>query len=303
VRTGYPGLAALVALFAAAMIFVSAYFTRDQVARLSQAPAHQPRFTLAQLVREMKGCIRNRNYRMLLGGLVLLSATLGTRETLNAYVSLFYWDLRENQIRVLGLATPPAFIAAFVLAVRLHSRFDKRNTLLGAVLMMVLASALPVLLRIAGLFPENGSGALVPTLYGFVFVFYCGIAVLTISVLSALADVADEHELHTGRRQEGVFYAARTFFAKLTSALGHVLAGVAVDLIGFPTGAKPGEVGEGVLFALGLIDGPIATIPSLLAVFFFAGYGIDKRRHTEIRQALASRGPGADAEGVPQLVS
>jgi Na+/melibiose symporter-like transporter len=296
-RAGYPGLAAMVALFAAAMIFLSAYFTRDQVARLSQAPANQPRFTLRVLVREMKGCIGNRNYRMLLGGMVLLSATLGTRETLNAYVSLFYWGLLETQIRMLGLATPPAFIAAFVLTVRLHGRYDKRNTLLGAVLMMVLASSLPVLLRMAGLFPENGSRALVPTLFGFVFVFYSGIAMLTISVLSALADVADEHELHTGRRQEGVFYAARTFFAKLTSALGHVLAGLAVDLIGFPTGAKPGQVGGDVLYVLGLIDGPIATVPSLLALLFFAGYGIDKRRHAEIRQELSSRG----TQGLGQL--
>jgi Na+/melibiose symporter-like transporter len=289
VRAGYPGLAAFVALFAAAMIFTSAHFTRDQVARLSQPPADQSRFTLRALVREMKGCVRNRNYRMLLGGMVLLSATLGTRETLNAYVSLFYWGLPETQIRILGLATPPAFVAAFILTVRLHGRYDKRNTLLGAVLMTGLASALPVLLRIAGQFPDNGSRALVPTLFGFVFVFYCGIAVLTISVLSALADVADEHELHTGRRQEGVFYAARTFFAKLTSALGHVLAGLAVDLIGFPTGAKPGEVGGDVLFALGLIDGPIATIPSLLALLFFARYGIDKGRHAEIRRELVSR--------------
>ena len=44
--------------------------------------------------------------------------------------------------------------------------------------------------------------------------FYLGIAMLTISVLSALADIADEHELDTGRRQEGMFYAARTFFAQ-----------------------------------------------------------------------------------------
>jgi Na+/melibiose symporter-like transporter len=129
----------------------------------------------------------------------------------------------------------------------------------------------------------------VPVLFGFVFAFYGGIAVLTISVLSALADVADEHELSTGRRQEGVFYAARTFFSKLTSALGHVVAGVSVDLIGFPAGAKAGQVGEHVLLKLGLIDGPIAAIPSAAALYFFMRYGIDQRRHTEIQNELALR--------------
>jgi Na+/melibiose symporter-like transporter len=296
-RAGYPGLAAFVAVFAAAMIFLSALGTRSEVARLARPPEDQPRFTLRALGRELGGCLRNRNYRMLLGGLVLLSATLGTRETLNAYVSLFYWGLPENKIRILGLATPPAFAVAFVFAVRLHGRYDKRNTLLGAVLVSVLASTLPVLLRLLGLFPANGSPALVPALFGFVFAFYCGIAVFTISVLSALADVADEHELDTGRRQEGVFYAARTLFAKLTSALGHVLAGLAVDLIGFPAGAKPGDVGDGVLLQLGVIDGLIATLPSVLALFFFARYRIDQRRHSEIQAALAKRAaPVAAAE-------
>jgi Na+/melibiose symporter-like transporter len=300
-RAAYPGLAAGVGVFAATMIFLSAYFTRDQVARLAHAPVDQPRFTLGALLRELKSCIGNRNYRMLLCGLVLLSATLGTRETLNAHVSLFYWNLHESQIRILGLATPPAFVLAFVLAVRLHRRYDKRNTLVGAVLVMVVASSLPVLLRIAGRFPDNGAPALVPTLYGFVFAFYSGIAVLTISVLSALADVADEHELSTGRRQEGVFYAARSFFAKLTSALGHVLAGLAVDLIGFPTGAKAGEVGQDVLFKLGLIDGPIATVPSALALYFFMRYRIDKQRHAEIQLELARR--RASAAKPRELVS
>jgi glycoside/pentoside/hexuronide:cation symporter, GPH family len=288
-RAAYPGLAAAVGVFAAVMIFVSAYFTRDQVARLVQAPANRSRLTIRALVHELKSCVGNRNYRMLLCGMVLLSATLGTRETLNAYVSLFYWGLLETQIRILGLATPPAFVLAFVLAVRMHGRYDKRNTLLGAVFLTVVASALPVLLRIAGLFPENGSPQLVPALFGFVFAFYGGIAVLTITVLSALADVADEHELSTGRRQEGAFYAARTFFSKLTSALGHVVAGVSVDLIGFPAGAKAGEVGESVLFKLGLIDGPIAAIPSAIALYFFSRYHIDQRRHAEIQHKLATR--------------
>lgn len=289
VRDGYPGLAAGIAVFAAVVVFASAFFTRDQVPRLRQVQSDHPRFSLGELMREMKGCMHNRNYRMLVCGLLLFSATLGTRETLNAYMTLFYWELPEDQIRVFALATAPAFIVAFFYTVRLHARFDKRNTLVYSVLLTVVSAALPVTLRMLGLFPSNQSPALVPTLCVFVFFFYAGVAVMIISLLSALADVADEHELHTGRRQEGVFYAARTFFAKLSSALGHVLAGVAVDLIGFPKGGKPGEVDQEVLFDLGLIDGPIASVPSLIAVAFYVRYRIDKRRHAEIQRALHSQ--------------
>ena len=45
--------------------------------------------------------------------------------------------------------------------------------------------------------------------------------------MSALADISDEHELNTGRRQEGIFYSARTFFAKVTNGIGHLIAGIA----------------------------------------------------------------------------
>jgi Na+/melibiose symporter-like transporter len=110
-----------------------------------------------------------------------------------------------------------------------------------------------------------------------------------ITVLSALADVADEHELNTGRRQEGVFYAARTFFSKLSTGLGHILAGLAIDIIQFPTHAKPGEVAHDVLVKLGLVQGPLAALPALVAIYFYRRYAIDRQRHIEIQRALAAR--------------
>ena len=147
---------------------MSAFFTRSEVPRLQQAEPGSARFSLGELLSELKSCAQNRNYRALLCGLALISASLGTRETLAAYVSLSYWGLPEKLIRVFGLATPPAFVLAFVLTVRLHARFDKRNTLVGAVLLAAMAAVLPVTLRMLGLFPENGSPALLPALIEFV---------------------------------------------------------------------------------------------------------------------------------------
>jgi Na+/melibiose symporter-like transporter len=173
--------------------------------------------------------------------------------------------------------------------VRLHSWFGKREAIMGAVVVTVIAASLPVVLRVLGYFPANGSPKLLPLLLLFVFIFYGAAAVLQISVLSALADVADEHELLTGRRQEGVFYAARTFFSKMTTGIGTILAGAAMDVIHFPHGVKPGQVADAVLLKLGLIDGPIASVPALIAIFFYARYRISKHRHTEIQLELVER--------------
>jgi GPH family glycoside/pentoside/hexuronide:cation symporter len=297
VRDGYPGLALCAALVSALAIFVSAYFTRDQIPRITQyLPPRSERHGLSELWAEIKACMKNRNYRMLLIGLVALSASIGTRETLGSYSSLFFWGLPAKQIGVLALVTPPAYLVAFFVTVWLHRRIDKRRTMVFATGLLGLSMLTPVVLRLVGMAPANGSPALLPFLLLFVFGFYLAVAMLMISALSALADVADEHELDTGLRQEGVFYAARTFFAKMSNGLGHVIAGVAIDVIHFPTGAKPGAVAEDVVFKLGLVDGPLAALPAFASIIFYGAYRINRSRHIEIQRQLATR----RASAVPQ---
>jgi Na+/melibiose symporter-like transporter len=297
VATSYPGMAAGVAIVAAIAIFASAYFTRDQVPNLTQPKGAPERFNLSQMFSEIGGCLKNHNYRMTLLGLLFMSATTGLRETVHSYVSLFFWELPADKIRVFGLATPPAFILAFILTVKLHRRYDKRNTIIGSMIVMVLASAVPIALRLIGLMPANGTGALTGVLMLFTFLFYGGVAVNLISILSVLADVADEHELHTGKRQEGIFVAARTFFSKLSTGFGHILAGAAIDIIHFPTQAKPGEIATSIVNQLAILDGWIAVIPTVIAMFFYARYQIDRRRLLEIQAELQQRRSGSPALG------
>lgn len=289
VAGNYRVLGLVVGVLSALVVLASAHLTRDQIPTLARPPADLPRFSVAELGREVWACFRSGNYLTLMLGLVFLSATLGVRETVGPYVNLFFWELTEDQIRFFGLATPPAFLVAFLLTPRLHGWFDKRPTLVAAVCGVLIASTVPTTLRLLGAFPRSGTRALFLTLGSFVFLFYLSAATTLITAMSALADIADEHELATGRRQEGVFFAARTFFAKLVSAAGHMLGGVALDVIAFPIGAKPGEVGHDTVFHLGLVDGPLTALPGLVAIFFYARYRIDKRRHSEIQGALDAR--------------
>lgn len=289
VRTGYPIMAAGVAIIAALAILISAHTTRDQIPRLIQPKFQHERFGLRRMLSEIRDCMSNRNYLVLLIGMFFVSATLGTRETLLSYTSLFFWELPADKIRLFSLAIAPANIVAFFLAVGMHRRFDKRNTIVAALLMIVFAGSAPVLGRLAGVMPANHAPGLLGILLLSTSVVYLAFAVLTISALSALADIADEHELNTGRRQEGVFFAARTFFAKLSSGFGHIIAGAALDLIHFPAGAKPGQVAHDVVVALGVIEGPVATIPTAIAIFFYAAYNIDRQKHARIQSELAER--------------
>ncbi|MBT5600777.1 MAG: sugar transporter, partial [Gammaproteobacteria bacterium] len=146
-----------------------------------------------------------------------------------------------------------------------------------------------VTLRLFDLAPENTT----LTLVAFVIFFgtiasACG-SILNISVMSALADIADDHELKTGRRQEGIFYSARTFFAKLTNGIGHVVAGIALDIIEFPQGVPASQIHPDKIAALGIIDGPFAMIWGLIAAVIYAGYRIDKAYHAGVQSELKER--------------
>lgn len=290
-RTGYLILSSSVALFAILVIFASAYFTQDQVPLLSKVPADLPRASARGMLDEVRVCLTNDNYKVLLFGMVFLSSTIGLHETLTSHIALFFFELREDQIRFLALGAPPGLLLAAILTPKLHVWFDKRETLIAGILGMTTAVAGPIVLRLFGWFPENGAPALFPILCVLKGISYGASAVMVISIVSTLADVTDEHELLTGRRQEGVFFAARSFFSKLTSGLGHLLAGLAIDAIDFPVGVRSGEVDPDTLYRFGVIAGPLTVLPALISVFFYARYRIDKVRHAEIRRELEARSP------------
>lgn len=295
-RGNFVPIGAVIGIFATVVVWMSAWFTRDQIPRLKHPGSDPPPFSARQFVGEITQCFGNRNYLWLLLGMLCIAATNGVRDTIGAYVNLFFWELEPNQVRFFGLSTPLAFIVAFIVTPRLHARFDKRETMLWAAAVYVVATTLPIVLRILDLLPDNDHPVIFPMLLVFVSIYYGAGAILGISALSALADVADEHELATGRRQEGIFYSARSFVSKMTGAFGLFIAGVAIDVIGWPTGVQHSDpVDPGVVFDLGLIDGPISAIPALFAIWFYGMYDIDKRRHAETQRQLRARSAETEA--------
>jgi Na+/melibiose symporter-like transporter len=285
----YTSFAATIALVSLAVILYSAFFTLDQLPRLPKAPPNLPRFDFAQMFREIGGTLRNRNYRMLLLGLVFLSAALGVQETLSSFMGTYFWGLTGADLRYYSFASAFGYWGAFFFTAALHRRFDKKPVFVTAVVAGVVIGAIPITLRFLDLLPANGSPSLLPILLCFAAAGYATTAILSISVLSALADIADEHELHTGRRQEGIFYASRAFFAQSINGLGHFLGGIVLDVISFPIGVAPGSVSPEIIRNLGLMYGPMAVIPGIVAACFYAQYRIDQRVHSQIHEQLGTR--------------
>ena len=282
-----------VVVFCASLIVVcmlgSAYATRSQIPRLNTVAEDLPGFSLKALFSDMWEAVGNRNYRYLLLGLFSLSITIGTHETLGLYMATFYWEFTDQQIGWLILGNVFGYAIGFTVTARVHQIIEKRWAIVWSAAGLSIAWSSAVTLRLFDLAPENTTWTLVSFVVFFgTIASACG-SILNISVMSALADIADEHELATGRRQEGIFYSARTFFAKVTNGIGHVVAGVALDIIEFPQGVAASEIHPDKIYALGIIDGPFAMIWGLIAAVLYAGYRIDRRAHEKIREQLLAR--------------
>ncbi len=143
------------------------------------------------------------------------------------------------------------------------------------------ASTAPVVLRLMGLFPANDS----PMIFGVIFatnMVGVGLGIVAnILFSSMIADVVEDSELKTGRRQEGLFFAAIAFINKAVSGLGIFFSGMIVAAIHFPTGVKPGAVPPEIVRNLGLIYVPIQAVLYGTATLLLIGYGISRSSHHE----------------------
>ena len=290
-RPAYTWIALAACAIILVSIFACAFGTRDEIDHLkSNENNASGTLSFGSFYRDIWSVLQNRNYLYLLLGLFFLSLTIGTHETLAIYMGTFFWELTPYQIGFLVLNNILGVHVGFFLAARLHDRFDKRWTISLSAIGLSVFWSMSANLALLGAAPANASWALVA------FIIFLGSfssffgAVLNISVMSALADIADEHELNTGMRSEGIFYSARAFFAKAMNAVGHIVAGLALQYyIALPPQSVPGDVPADIIFRLGIVDGPLAMIGGIIAGVVYLGYRIDKTALGSIHQRLRQR--------------
>ena len=293
-RPAHTWTALTVCIIIIVSIFACAFGTKDQIPLLKQNQMNEDRkISIGTFYADIWGVLQNRNYLYLLLGLFFLSLTIGTHETLAIYMGTFFWELTPYQIGFLILNNIFGVHIGFFLAARLHDRFDKRWTISLSSVGLSIFWSMTVNLALLGFAPANSSWALVAFIIFFgTFSSFFG-AVLNISVMSALADIADEHELITGLRLEGIFYSLRSFFAKAMNGIGHFVTGLALQYyIELPAYSVPGEVPQDIIFRLGIVDGPLAMIGGIIAGVLYLGYRLDRSAHHQIRESLEAKRAG-----------
>lgn len=156
------------------------------------------------------------------------------------YTATFFWQLTNAQITWFALGSFVSYSCDSLIVAWMHRRFDKRYTGAAAVVYCI-GPAMPLAFGWAGVLSARTPGILA-ILIGFSLLQHLPFSLMTTTMFSALADIADENELRFGERQEGVLLSTQTFFSRIDQAVGAALAGWVLYLISFPVMAVPGHV-------------------------------------------------------------
>lgn len=284
-ETGYRhyGLTAAIVMLVA--ILVSAAGTHRFIPYFRKPPAR--RLSIGLYFREIISTFGNRPFLILMIAAIFANLATGLVFALDIYLKTYFWQLSNVQIFVLALATFIAVFLAFLIAMPISRRFGKRNGTIIFFTIGLAILAIPIVLRLVGWFPANGSPSLVPLLFGFGVV--AGALTIGASVLmvSMIADVVEDHELKTGRRSEGLFFAGSSLIQKAVTGLGVFASGVVLWLAHFPTHAVPGHVDPQVVRTFALIYLPAVVVLYGIALAILGLFPITREKHGENLRRLA----------------
>lgn len=285
-------LAVLVGLVA----IYSAAGTQNRIPYLVQPKAQRPYLgawnTLRQTFSELNQALQNVSFRWLFAGVLVVFMMVGVDQALNLHMNTYFWELQSTGNLLFFMATPVGAVVGTFFARRLTERFDKKPAILVGTLWWAGCQVMPVVLRLLGWFPDNGTDSLLWTLIAIKFVQGVGVVQALVAFSSMVADIVDEHELATGQRQEGVFFAAVSFSNKVTTGLGSAVAGLALTVIAWPVGPSiksAADVPPETLMWLGLVFGPIVSGFALVCAYCYSKYDLDRDRHALIVAELEKR--------------
>ena len=291
--SAYQPFAITLSVVMAATILWSAWGTHHRIPFLPKASGEPVKLSLtgvvARMFSETLGALKNRSFGWLFLGAMVIFVMVGVDSALSLYVFEYFWELDSQGKLTVLLVYPVGIMIGSIISPFTHKTIDKRTGVIVGALGWGVLQVLPIVLRFIDWFPENGTQTLVIALLSLKFIQGVFAAQSLVSFNSMLADIADEHELVTGKRQEGIFYAAASFASKTTAGIGSFIAGVCLDLISWPRGAhiqSAADIPAESIVWLGLLYGPIVACFAVFNLIFNLKCKMTRKDHEEVVRRL-----------------
>ena len=286
VRENYPGFALASALIMAFAILVSALGTHGEIKRLPQP--ERVRQPLGAHFAELGRTVKNRAFLILMAAGLCYYCAQGVSFALSSYIYAHVWRFQNQQFTLIAVSLLVGAFLAFLIAPRAARRLGKPRAAMWLLAGAVFWVVLPYVLRLAGLFPEPGNAWMLPSLLA-IYALNVGCSISsTILGGSMMADVVEQSEIETGRRNEGVFFAGAFFVQKCCSGLGIWATGLLLDLVNFPASAKPGQVPVEAVDRLTILFSVLYAVLAFAAAGLYRAFPFGKAEHEARVAALAA---------------
>lgn len=288
-KNGYQTMGLIASCIMVFAILTSCLGTHKYIPYLRQPPAKQP-FSLSRTAHELWETLSNRSFIALFAAAIFAAMSAGMSSSLDIYLNTFFWEMDNTDLANINLSYFGSALFALVFAPFVGKKLGKKK---GAIIIAVLGALMapsPYVLRFLGWFPENGTPEVFWALLGVRMFDVMLIVASSILIASMVADIVEESELKTGRRSEGLFFAARNFIAKSISGVGVLIATTVLTFINFPEGAKPGQVDPEVVLDLGMVYAPLMFCFYMMSVLILFAYRISREDHSENLRRLAEEG-------------
>ena len=260
-------------------VLYSSFSTKNQVKSLSKWSGS---ISLGDILKELKIALGNKSFLIFFFGNLFLSLSWGLANTLTLFVNTYFWEFEATQIKYFLPIYLVATLFAFYLTPRLVNLYDKRLIVLVCIGAVGVLSPAAFIMYNLGLTPEKGSLQLVFFISSFLL-FLITFNITGIMVRdSMVGDIADEVELQSGKRQEGILFATVGFMQKLNAGLGSFFAGQVLNIINFDRSNHTAEQA----YSLAFVQGPVTTLLMIIPLIIFYKYSLSAKKHKEIMNAL-----------------
>lgn len=289
VRSSYPNFGLFCGVVGSVAMLISVFGTWSAIPSLRKPAGGGPQGNVLLAFVDVFRTLEQNSFRILFVSVLVFNTLAGVIATLLVYVATYVFDFKPEQLAGLASSVLVGIIFASTVAQSLARRFDKKNALALCVIVGGAFAFSPQVLYFTGLLDQMSTGTkfvYVFTVNGISQIFFIAYIILLDSMLS---DVIDERELLSGQREEGLFFAARSFATKASYGLGSFFAGIGLDIIHFPRTATPENVGPEAVLSLAILSGPVLFVLFVATVIISSRFPLTAAKHAEIMREIELR--------------
>ena len=264
-------------------ILISSIGTESSIPSLPQNSKNE---SIKSVIKIIKKALKMKSFRSIVFFTAMVYVAFGVGNTITTYKLTYIFKFNEIEMLSIILAGAIGGLFSLYIGPKFGKLFDKKKAAIVCTILFSVGMTSPYTLKLVDLMPSNENPAIIFSvffLYLFAFTFlWSGMSLSS----SMMADVVDEYEVSSNKRNEGIFFSILSFAYKCTVGVGYLIGGLLLKLISFPTQTSSIEISDKIVQSLTFIGGPLLFLVYISSLIFLIYYPLDKKKYKKIRDIL-----------------